>query len=67
MSKQHHPVQPSPPYEVTQNQDVLEERRAALAKLGLLAGYVAPATLSLLVAPRCSAASEPLEGPPNNF
>jgi hypothetical protein len=31
---------------------LLAERRAALAKLGLMAGYVAPATLSLLVARR---------------
>lgn len=34
-------------------------RRAALAKLGKLAGYTAPVVLTLLVTPRKAAASPP--------
>lgn len=48
---------------------LLTERRAALAKLGALAGYTAPAMLGLLVTPRLSAQSvvdegENPDGPP---
>ncbi len=38
------------------------DRRAALAKLGALAAWTAPITLTLLLSPRRSAASP--EGPP---
>lgn len=65
MNKQNHPGQPATPEATVPTEDVLEERRAALAKLGLLAGYIAPATLSLLVTPRRSAASEGQPGPPD--
>lgn len=67
MSMQNHPDQTvtSEATVPSDAQDVLEERRAALAKLGLLAGYVAPATLSLLVTPRRSAASEGQPGTPS--
>lgn len=41
-----------------------DERRAALAKLGLLAAYTAPAVVTLMVSRRASA--ESLPGPPND-
>lgn len=39
------------------------DRRAALTKLGALAAWTAPTTLTLLLSPRRSAASP--DGPPN--
>lgn len=65
MSQHNHPYQPANPEATAPSQDILEERRAALAKLGLLAGYVAPATLTLLVTPRRSAASESVPPTPS--
>jgi len=41
------------------------DRRAALAKLGALAAWTAPAMLTLTLTPRTSAASEGMPGFPN--